>query len=511
MTKSSSRMVATSHPVAVEAAVTTWDRGGNAVDAAVAAAAMLTVVDPRSTGIGGDLFAQVWPKNAQRPHALAAAGPAPLGLSLDALKAAGFEAMPTAGAWAITVPGSVAGWEEINKRHGKLDLATILQPAVDVAIKGATLTRFVADEWATCFAKLQGNRAAAELFLPEGRYPVVGERFANPQLAEVLRRIGAEGSEFFYRGDVAEAIATAVQELGGPLNIDDLASWGGPEWSEPITSRYREVDVFELPPPGHGLITLEALGIYERIEATTSVDVEHAAIESMKLAFSDAHRYVADPRFHAVPVEEILSSAYLKRRRSEIDMKTAHEAAPGVPTDTVYVATADEDSACSLIQSVYEGFGSGVVVPGTGMALQNRGAGFVMDAGHVNRPEPGKRPYHTIIPAMLGNDAGFLGCLGVVGGFMQPQGQFQIIRNLFDRGMSARDAMNAPRFRYVAGKKVSFESGFDEAVVAALEHRGHEVSELSRFEAGGGQLILRTEEGFVGASDPRKDGMASAG
>ena len=325
-------------------------------------------------------------------------GPAaPQGLSYEALERAGFTTMPSAGPWAITVPGSVAGWVELNRKHGKLDLSTILKPAVDAGFEGVPVARFVADEWATCLSKLQGNRAAAALFLPSGRCPVVGERFANPELSEVLRRIGSEGSEFFYRGEIAEAIATAVNDLGGPLDVNDLASWGGPEWSGPIKSGFREVDIFELPPPGHGLITLQALGIYEGMPVNSSVDAEHAAIEAMKLAFSDAHRFISDPHFHAVPVDRILSDDYLRERRSEIDMTVAHEAKPGIATDTVYVATADADSACSLIQSVYEGFGSGVVVPGTGIALQNR-AGFVMEPGHVNRPEPGKRPYHTIIP-----------------------------------------------------------------------------------------------------------------
>ncbi len=501
-------MVATSHPLAASAALGAWERGGNAVDAAVAAAAMLTVVDPRSTGIGGDLFAQVWLEGAGAPVCLSAAGPAPAGLSMEALHAAGFQQMPTAGPWTITVPGSVAGWEDLVRTHGNLDLAAILDPAIRTAREGAPVAHFVAEEWAACVGKLQGSEEAARTFLPAATAPKEGDRFANPALGEVLRRIADEGADCFYRGEIGEAIGETVEAAGGPMRAGDMASWSGPEWDQPIRLRYRGFDVYELPPPGQGLVTLQALGIYEGFESPDVIAEDHLAIESLKMGFADADRFVTDMRFHDVPVTALLSAEYLADRRRHVDLIRAGWAHAGNPSDTVYVATADTDISCSLIQSLYEGFGSGVVVPGTGIALHNRGAGFVMDEDHVNRPEPGKRPYHTIIPAMLGDDRGFFGCLGVVGGFMQPQGQFQVIRNLFDRGMSPTAAVTAPRFRFTSGRSVAFEPAYDQRVMEALGTRGHEVSELKRFEAGGAQMVLRSEGGFVGASDPRKDGIA---
>ena len=504
-----SRLVATSHPLAVSAALDAWDRGGNAVDAAVAAAAMLTVMDPRSTGVGGDLFAQVWPAGAEGPVCLSAAGPAPRGLSMESLRAAGFREMPTAGPWTVTVPGSVAGWEELVRSYAKLDLGSLIQLAARAAFDGTPVTRFVAEEWAPLEAKLRENDEAARIFLPEGSAPAEGERFANPDLGAVLERIGADGADSFYHGDLAAAIGDAVEAAGGPLRADDLDTWSGPAWVEPISRGYRTARVYETPPPGQGLVLLEALGIYEGCGPEDSADADHLAIESMKLAFADGARFIGDPFFHETPVDALLSEPYLAGRRSQLDPTRAGLAAPGAPTDTVYVATADRDVACSLIQSLYEGFGSGIVVPGTGIALQNRGAGFVMEDGHVNRPEPGKRPYHTIIPAMLGDDGGFLGCLGVVGGFMQPQGQFQVLRNVLERGMDPQNAVAAPRFRFTAGRSVALEPDYDAGIRSALERRGHEVSHLGRFEAGGGQLVLRTPEGFIGGSDPRRDGEAA--
>lgn len=503
------KMVATSHPLAVSAALNAWDRGGNAVDAAVAAAAMLTVVDPRSTGVGGDLFVQVWPAAAKGPVCLNAAGPAPLGLSMESLLSAGFRKMPTAGPWTITVPGSVAGWEELVRSYAKLDLGTLIQPAARAAFDGAPVTRFVAEEWAPLEAKLRQSDEAARIFLPRGSAPAEGERFANPDLGAVLERIGADGASAFYQGDLAAAIADSVEAAGGPLRADDLETWSGPAWVDPIGRGYRTAYVYETPPPGQGLILLEALGIYEGFEPDDAAEADHLAIESMKLAFADGTRHIGDPLFHETPINALLSEQYLAGRRSQVDPARAGLAVSGAPTDTVYVAAADQDVACSLIQSLYEGFGSGIVVPATGIALQSRGAGFVMKEGHANRPEPGKRPYHTIIPAMLGDDNGFLGCLGVVGGFMQPQGQFQILRNVLDRSMDPQEAVAAPRFRFTAGRSVSLEPAYAADIRSALERRGHEVSDLGRFEAGGGQVILRTSEGFIGGSDPRKDGKAA--
>lgn len=503
-------MVATSHPLAVQAALDVLDEGGTAADAAVCAAAVLTVVDPRSTGIGGDLFAHFWPAGASEPVALSASGPAPAALTVDALRAAGFDEMPSSGPWAVTVPGSVAGWGVLLERFGKLGLERALEPAIRLAEDGFHVARFVAQEWATCAAKLAGNAAAAQTYLPHGRVPQEGERFANPDLAGSLRSIATNGPDSFYAGEMAERTGATVAELGGPLRPGDLSAWRGPEWVTPISADYRGVRVYQIPPPGQGLITLQALLIYAELDPADPIDAEHVGIEANKLAFADAQAFIADPQFARVPVDVLLSPDYVRRRAGLVAPRQAIHARAGTPTDTVYAAVADgEGGACSIIQSLYEGFGSGVVVAGTGITLQNRGAGFVLDDTHPNRPEPGKRPYHTIIPAILGDSDGFLGCLGVVGGFMQPQGQFQILRSLLDRGLDPQAALDAPRFRVMAGRQVAFEDAYDRSVLAQLADRGHEITKLARFEAGGAQLVLHRDGRFLGASDPRKDGTAA--
>lgn len=503
-------IVATSHPAAAEAGIEALRAGGTAADAAVAAAAVLCVVDPRSTGIGGDLFALYWKSGESPPAALEGAGPAPNLLSVDAVRRAGYDHMPKEGAWSVTVPGSVAAWAALLERFGRFGLDRALEPAVTLAERGFPISKIVSEEWATCIAKLNRDDSARALFLPRGRTPEVGETFANPDLAGSLRALAEGGADAFYRGDLAGRIGDAVAAAGGPLRADDLAEWEGPSWTNPIARNYRGVDVYETPPPGQGLIVLQALGLYDALEASSVNDQEHLAIESMKLAFADARAYLADPRLEDIPVEAMLSDSYISHRRSLIDPRSARHASPGRPGDTVYVAVADgEGAGCSLIQSLYEGFGSGIVVPTTGIALQNRGANFVLDEQHPNRPAPGKRPYHTIIPAMLGQRGTFQGCLGVVGGFMQPQGQLQIIRNIVDRGMSPQAAVGAPRWRIQEGRVVSVEEGFPDAVASNLRSRGHEVQPLPRFEAGGAQLVLRSQDGYLGASDPRKDGLVA--
>jgi gamma-glutamyltranspeptidase / glutathione hydrolase len=497
-------MVATSHPLAAAAGVAMLERGGSAADAAVAASAVLCVVDPRSTGIGGDAFAQCWEPGAAAPVALAAAGPAPAGMSVESLRAAGFESMPERGPWSVTVPGSVEGWRALLARFGRLDLGEILAPAIALAEEGFAVSPVVAGEWAKDTRRLEADDAARETFLPGARAPAAGERFANPDLAGVLRSIAEHGPRSFYEGAPAELIGAAVEAAGGPLRASDLAGWDGAAWVAPISRRFRDVDVYELPPPGQGVLLLEALGIFERVTCDAE---EHAAIEALKLAFADALAHVADPQHANVPTEVLLDDAYLSSRAHAVDPERARPAAAGSPTDTVYLAVvAPDGAACSFIHSLYEGFGSGVGVAGAGICLQNRGAAFVLDEAHPNRPEPGKRPYHTIIPSMLGRGGGFFGCLGVVGGYMQPQGQMQILRHLLDHGMDLGAAMAAPRARYLSGLRIGVEPGFDPGVVADLARRGHEVSELPPFSAGGGQAILRVGDELTGASDHRKDG-----
>ena len=509
--RSQDGIVATSHPLAAQAGVRVLERGGSAADAAVAAAAVLTVVDPRSTGLGGDLFALYWDAGDSRPVGLAAAGAAPAGLSVESLRAAGFTDMPGDGPWSVTVPGSVAGWDKLLERFGKLDRDAIFEPAVRYAQDGFAISPVVAHEWRDGAAKLRGNPAAAAMFLPGGRVPAPGQRFAVPELGRTLQRFVEEGPEPFYRGDLADSIAAAVRSAGGPLSALDLAEWPGPTWMAPISVKYSGLDVYEMPPPGQGVVVLEALRLYESLARGPAEEDDHAAIEALKLAFGDAARHVADPSVEDVPLAAMLSAEWLTAKRAEFRRDKASYGTVGRPSDTVFVAVAQQGrGACSLIQSVYESFGSGVGVPGTGIVLQNRASGFRLDANHPNRPAPRKRPYHTIIPAMLGEGAEFRGCLGVVGGYMQPQGQLQILRNVLARGMDPQAAIDAPRFRALKGRRLALEADYPRAIAEALAAKGHEIEPLSRKEAGGAQMILRIRDDLVGGSDSRKDGHAAA-
>ena len=500
-------MVATMHPLAVAAGVRILEAGGSAVDAAVAAAAVLTVVDPRSTGVGGDLFALVWPSDAAEPVGLEAAGVGPALLTIDAVRDAGFERMPRSGPWSVTVPGAPAGWQALLDRYGVLPVAEVFADAVRAAEEGFEIAHGVAEEWLSAVDKLCADQVAAAVYLPEGRAPREGERFSNRDLGATLRRFVEEDAEPFYRGDLAERIAAAVEARGGVLRASDLAEWTGPAWVDPISGTFRDVRVYEMPPPGQGVVALESLALYDGLEPTGTPLDDHRVVESIKHAVDDAAAVVADPLFSPSRVDELLSEAHLEARRSGIGERASEARTAGIATDTVYIAVVDRHgNACSLIQSVYEGFGSGVGVPGTGIVLQNRAAGFTVEDGHPNRPEPRKRPFHTIIPAMLARDGGFFGCLGVVGGHMQPQGQLQVLRNVVDRGMSAQEAVDAPRLRAFGGLAVHLEEGYPEDAAADLAARGHDVRPLSLFECGGAQLILRRGATLDGGSDRRKDG-----
>lgn len=501
-------MVTTSEPLAVEAGLAVLRDGGSAADAAVAAAAMLTVVDPRSTGLGGDLFALYWEPGAPAPVGLAAAGTAPAGMSVHALRDNGFEDMPPDGPWTVTVPGAPWGWTELLDRYGKLDRARVLRPAIETARGGFPISPMVGQEWLLGVDKLRRNPAAAALFLPGGRPPSAGEIFTYPELADALETFVAQGHTPFYTGTIAEDFAEAVTALGGPLRIADLGGWLGPEWTDPISANYRGTDVFEMPPPGQGVVVLESMRLYDGLDQNSQAEADHYLIESLKAAFTDAADQVADPRFAPVSVAGLLDEDRLAVIRDKIGPSAADAPAPGTPSDTVFVSVVDgSGAACSLIQSLYESFGSGIAGSATGLLLHNRGNGFTLRDGHPNLPQGGKRPYHTIIPAMLGDSGGFRGCLGVVGGFMQPQGQLQILRNVIDRGMSAQEAVDAPRLRVLGGRSVGVEAGFDQSVQDDLIRRGHRLAALPRFECGGAQLILRTAHGLDGGSDRRKDGF----
>ena len=503
-------MVATQHDLAVEAALAILESGGTAADGAVAAAAVLCVVDPRSTGLGGDVFALYWPQGATAPVALSSAGVSPRALTVDAIRAAGHTQMPVDGPWTVTVPGAPAGWEALLERFGRVDPRRILEAAVRHAREGHAVRPAVAAEWTTAVSKLERNAAASSTFLVDGRPPKEGEWFAVPDLAKTLERFAEAGAEPFYRGEIAERIGGAVRDLGGPLRAEDLAAWHGPEWVDPIAATYRGLDVYEMPPPVQGLVALEALRIYEGIETHDAIDEDHAAIEAIKLAYDDANDHVSDPAFSDVPVDRLLSDDHIVAQRRRIRRDGVLEGNVGRPSDTVYVAVVDDEgNACSFIQSVYDGFGSGVVVPGTGVALQNRGSGFRLSDTHPNRPEPGKRPLHTILPAMLAARQEFRGCMAVVGGYMQPQGQLQVLRNVVDRGMTPQQAVDAPRFRVYKGREVALEEGYDDKIADGLGRRGHDITRLDAFERGGGQMILRDGDIYRGGSDRRKDGYAA--
>lgn len=491
-------MAATSHPRAVHAALACLRAGGNAADAAVCAAAVLCVVEPMSTGIGGDAFALVW-RDGQL-DGLNASGRAPASADPDA-----FATLPFTGPQSVTVPGAVAGWQALLERHGSWTLDRCLADAIDAAEQGFEVLPVIGDIWARTAADLAQYDEAARVFLPA---PAVGSTWRNAPLAATLRRIADEGPEGFYRGPVAEAIAEASW-----LEEDDLAGMT-PEWVEPLRLSYGGATVCELPPNGQGAAALQAMGIAREADfgALGDADRVHLQAEAMKLAFADAYRYVADGPLPAGYLDE----DYLATRRALIDAHHAGNPGPGaLPRGgTVYLCVVDADGmACSFIQSLYIRFGSRVVAPGTGVMLQNRGACFTLQVGHPNRLAPGRRPFHTIIPGMLlDDDGGLAGPFGLMGGHVQPQGHLQLITNLTQRGLGPQAALDAPRWRLDQdgdGWLLCLEPGLWD-VADELERRGHRVwRDPDPVSYGGGQVILRAGNGLVGGSEPRKDGIAA--
>jgi len=531
--------VATSQPLAAAAGLAILRRGGNAVDAALAAAITLTVVQPVSNDIGGDLFAIVW--DGQRLHGLNASGRSPYALTRDLVLAAtdgrgadatrahgGAQAerpgVPARGWLPVTVPGAPGGWRDLHRRFGSLTFADLFADAIGYAEHGYPVSPRVAAAWehaVRTHAELTGAEFAEwrRVFtLAGGRAPRAGEWWRNPQAAGTLRRIAATGAEAFYRGDLAAAVAAHSAATGGLLTADDLAAHAS-TWVHPVSAGYRGHEVWELPPNGQGVAALLALNILDDVDPTpmSPADRLHWQIEAMKLGFADAHAYVADPDRVDVPIAALLSPAYAKRRRALIGAR-ASTPGPGDPTrgGTVYLCTADADGMMvSLIQSNYLGFGSYVVVPGLGFGLQNRGAGFSLDEGHPNVVAPAKRPFHTIIPGFLTRQGNPVGPFGVMGGHMQPQGHLQLISATLDGGLDPQTALGAPRWYWHAGRSVLVEpellaASGGRAMIEQLRRRGHEVtvaSETSTF--GSGQAIWRLPDGgYVAGSEPRGDGCA---
>ncbi|MDI3299326.1 MAG: gamma-glutamyltransferase family protein [Bacillota bacterium] len=518
-------MVATSQPLAAQAGLEVLRRGGNAVDAAVATAAALTVLEPTSNGIGSDAFALVWSEG--RLHGLNASGPAPALASAEELLRRGYREVPLQGWAAVTVPGAPAAWAELQRRFGRRPLAELLEPAARYAEEGYPLSPVLGAAWAAAVERYRSlareepelYRPWLETFAPEGVAPAIGGLWRSPAHARTLRTIGASGADAFYRGELAEAMDAFARRTGGWLRAGDLAVFR-PEWVEPLSVRYRGVDVWELPPNGQGLVALMALQLLESFDPPSSRGWEaeaeriHRAVEAVKLAFEEGFREIADPRAMRLRPEELLNPDRAAARRRRIGAHAFEpEPGPRPAGGTVYLCTADgEGNMVSYIQSNFGGFGSGVVVPGTGIALQNRGACFTLQEGHPNRLEPGKRPYHTIIPGFLSRDGVPLGPFGVMGGLMQPQGHVQLLTGLVDLGLNPQAALDAPRWRWIDGRRVEFEPGTPPHLVEALARRGHEVSWAAGSASfGRGQLILRLEEGVLaGASEPRADGQVAA-
>ncbi len=505
-------VVAASQPLAAQAGLEMLRRGGGAVDAALAAAIALTVVEPTGCGLGGDAFALLW--DGAGLTGLNSSGRSPAAWSPE--RFAGRTSMPAAGWEAVTVPGAVAAWSALSRRLGKLPFAELFGPAVDYARNGFPVAPVTAERWREAEAPGWGTPELRRLFFPGGRAPRPGQIFRAPEIAATLEEIAASHGEAFYRGRLAEAIAAAAAEAGGALAAADLAGHEA-EWVAPLAVDYRGVALHELPPNGQGIAALIALGILRHFDlaalAPDAAESLHLQIEAMKRAFALVFREVADPRHMRIAPEALLGPERLAAEAAAVrrDRAGAPPADPPPPPGgTVYLAAADAaGTMVSFIQSNYTGFGSGVVVPGTGIALHNRGCGFALAPGHPNRVGGGKRPFHTIIPALATRGGRPLLAFGVMGAHMQPQGHVQMMTRIFDWGENPQAALDAPRWHVAADGTVALEPGFPPAAAAGLRRRGHRVvTDAPAALFGGGQLILALDGCYAAASDPRKDGQA---
>lgn len=512
-------MVCASQPLAAQAGLDMLKEGGNAVDAAIAAAACLTVLEPTSNGLGSDAFALVW--TGGKLHGLNASGRAPRSLSAGLVRELGCKEVPARGWIPVMVPGAPSAWAELAQKFGRLPLEAVLAPAIGYAEEGYAVTPVISRLWDKACREFsqtfQGPCFAPwfETFAPQGRAPRAGEVWRSPGHAASLRKIAATGAKAFYQGELADRMDAFSRETGGYLRRSDLEDYWC-EWVEPIHADYRGYQVWELPPNGDGVVALMALTILEgfTFPHRDCADTMHKQLEAMKLAYTDGKRYVADPEYMRVTAKELLSKEYAARRRSLIG-EEALTPEPGDPrgSGTVYLCAADgEGNMVSYIQSNYMGFGSGIVVPGTGISLQNRGANFSLDEGMENCLEPGKKSFHTIIPAFLTKDGEPVGPFGVMGGFMQPQGHVQVVMNTVDFHMNPQEALDAPRWQWTGGKKVQVERGFPFGVTEELVRRGHEISVLPEsITFGRGQVIWRDGQGTLcGATEPRADGTVAA-
>ena len=503
-------VVATSQPLAAQAGLQMLAAGGSAVDAILATAITLTLVEPVSNGIDSDAYAIVW--DGERLHGLNASGRSPALWTPEFF--AGQKAMPARGWNTVTVPGCVSAWVELHAKFGRLPFERLFQSAIGYAREGFLVSPTIAGQWAAQVPELKSQPGFAAAFMPEGRAPRPGERFRSEQHAAALEKIAASKGEAFYRGDLARQIENHAKQHGGAMRASDMAAHRC-DWVEPLEIGYRGYKLHELPPNGQGIVALIALGILEHFELRShpvdGADSLHLQIEAVKLAFADARRYVADLDYMDVRPQALLDAGYLKSRAKLIDLKRAQDFGHGTPpkSGTVYLAAADASGMMvSFIQSNYMGFGSGVVVEG--ISLQNRGATFVMTEGHPNRVGPKKRPYQTIIPGFVTKDGRPVMSFGVMGGTMQPQGHAQVMVRIADYGQSPQAACDGPRFRIVQGMDVSVESALAPAVREELKRRGHKVVSLpdDYNQFGCAQLVWKLDGGYFAASDPRRDGQA---
>ncbi|WP_418279877.1 gamma-glutamyltransferase [Halorubrum sp. DTA98] len=523
-----SGVVATSQPLAGEAGIEILRAGGNAFDAAVATAAALNVVEPTSTGIGGDVFALY--KTADGDvGAMRACGGAPADATIENVREAVAAdedtdvddpadpdvEMPTTGPHAVTVPGTARGWEATADRLGEFDLDRLLQPAIRYATEGYPVSEVVAAQWEHGEELFESDHAR-EAFLFDGESPSVGQRVTLPRLGRSMELIAEEGADVVYEGEIADAIATEVQSGGGFMTVDDLADFEV-EWPDPVSTTYNGAEVYELPPNNQGLIALEALNIASELGAGEqdhdSAERVHSFAEATKLAFHDGHRYITDPDYEGHP--PLGSTEWARKRAAEVGPEANDDVTFGVPdanaedADTVLLTVADDEgNVVSFINSRFAGFGSGVVAGDTGIALQNRGSSFSLDPAHPNRLEPGKRPFHTLIPGLVEFGENDWAAFGVMGGYMQPQGHVQVISNVVDYGMPLQRALDEPRWRYREDGTLALEPHVDDDVAAKLVRKGHDVRTLSPGEFGGAQIVRNDEGVLSGATEPRKDGNA---
>jgi len=510
-------MVATTQNLAAGAGLTILQKGGNAIDAAIATAACLTVTEPTSNGIGSDNFALIWTKG--KLCGLNSSGAAPMGISIEALKKQNFETMPTFGVQPVTVPGTVAGWVEANARFGKLSLEECLDPAINYAEKGYPISPVLGYFWERAFSAFKNKFNSPEFenwfatFAVNDRAPAIGEIYTLKDHARTLEEIAQTKGESFYRGNLADKIHNFFEEHNGFLRKSDLESFKS-EWVEPVSANYRDYHIWEIPPNGQGIAALIALNILKAYDIGPDELSYHRQIEAIKIGFAVAKATVTDPKYMKYSTEDLLSESFTEELRSRItDKAQNYGAITPAKSGTVYLATADgEGNMVSFIQSNYMGFGSGIVIPGTGIAMQNRGHDFSLDPNHINALAPGKKTYHTIIPGFITKNNEAVGPFGVMGGYMQPQGHVQVVVNMVDFELNPQTALDKPRWRFDEGKKIEVEHNFPRDIALSLAERGHEIGmALSAGNFGRGQIILKNQEGvLMGGCEYRADSSIAA-